>query len=110
MNRSTGTIKTCSFSVFLFGKPAWEMELEGREADAQMAEEMKELGGQLKEQLEHCSGLTRKLLGAGWSGSGGLYDINFYKDTTIEDARAELEALGIDSRDIDIFEEEDEEE
>src|SRR5208282_3050955 len=32
--------KTCNIMIFLFGKPAWEMNLEGADADYEMVEEI----------------------------------------------------------------------
>lgn len=98
--------KYCSVYVFLFGKPAWEIDMEGRDFDDAMADELRELGKELAVRLEHASALTKTLLRAGWSGSGTLYDVYFSKDTTLEDAEAELRALGVDMKEITIEEEE----
>ena len=102
--------KASNITIFLFGKPAWELDLEGRDADREMVDELGRLGDELKSRLDYISGLTKTLLENGWSGSGGLYDIYFRKDVAVEEARVELERLGVETRGLDIEEEEPEEE
>ncbi len=96
--------KSSCIMVFLFGKPAWELDLEGEEVDERMVLDLSKLGDELRERLHRTSRLTKTLLENGWSGSGGLYDISFYKDLAPEDARKELTALGISPDEVDIEE------
>lgn len=98
--------KTSRIFLFLFGKPAWEMELEGADIDENMAKALEQLGDDLKERLHYLSRITRLLLQNGWSASGGLYDISFYKDAAPEVARKELAALGLSPDEIQVEEEE----
>jgi hypothetical protein len=106
MNNSARTAKICDISIFLFGKPDWEMDLEGAGVDEETVRELESLGDELKERLHFVSGMTKKLIENGWEGQGGLYDISFYKETTVEQAKKELQALGMDPRDVEIHEEE----
>ncbi len=101
---------SCRLTIWLFGKPAWELELEGAEVDAALLDEVSKLGDQLRERLLHVSATTKLLIENGWSGSGGLYDIWLNKDIGMEDARVELARLGIDSDEVNLEEEEMDEE
>jgi len=80
MTVDSETEKTSRISLFIFGKPAWEMDLEGMEVDEKTVKMLLELGDELKERLHHLSRLTRLLLDNGWSDSGGLYDVWFSKE------------------------------
>jgi hypothetical protein len=51
--------KTCSIMIFLFGKPAWEMNLEGADADYEMAEEIDKLSAELAVRLRESSRLLK---------------------------------------------------
>ena len=97
--------KTSNITVFLFGKPAWEMNLEHQDVDYEMVQALENLGNELNERLRYLSGLTRKLLDSGWTGQGGLYDISYYKDQSIDETTKELTELGMDPRGMDISEE-----
>jgi hypothetical protein len=98
--------KTCEISVYLFGKPAWELDLEGEDANVQMAMSVRALGDELKERLYHASDILTKLVDNGWSGSGTLYDIYLFKDITVAEAEKELSGLGIDPGSVNIREDE----
>jgi hypothetical protein len=103
--------KTSEVSLYLFGKPAWELELEGQDVDLQMASALRVLGDQLRERLYSTSDALAKLVGSGWAGSDELYDIVLYKDITVDEAEKELRGLGIDPESVSVNEEEwDEEE
>ena len=94
--------------LFLFGKPAWELDME----DAS-AEEIRKKGDEIKERLHRIAEIMEKLENAGWERAGAsLYSISFYKDIAIEDAKEELRQLGIDPEEVGLMEieEEDEEE
>ncbi len=67
---------TVEVSVFLFGKPAWEIE--GFE------------GGELNEAM------IERIRKKGWEGSGTLYDVSLFKDTLLGEARRELADTGLD--------------
>jgi hypothetical protein len=64
--------KTCSIAVFLFGKPAWELDLENYDVNAEMVQALENLGDELKERLHYASNTTKKLMENGWTGQGGL--------------------------------------
>jgi hypothetical protein len=97
--------------VWLFGKPAWELEgLEGGELDSEFFDEVGALGKELHERLEWASRTAKVLLDHGWSPGGGLYDITFYKPISEELARKELQELGLNPDDLSIEEEEIEDE
>ena len=49
-----------------------------------------------------------KLIKHGWSGSGGLYDVMFYKDVTLKEAEKELAELNINPEYANLEKEEDE--
>jgi hypothetical protein len=104
MNPQEKTEATSEVSIFLFGKPAWEIELEGADVDAGMADTFETLGKELNERLRWIAEVTRKLLRNEWEGSGGLYDIYFYKPIPVERAKAELTHLGVNPDDVNLEE------
>jgi hypothetical protein len=95
-----------SVSVFLFGKPAWEIEgLEGLPVDLELLSEIASCGQQLSMWLKRAAEIGRRLLGGGWEGNGLLYDMEFYKEISLKDAEEELKALGIEPDEVSIWEE-----
>ena len=96
--------------LFLFGKPAWEIE----NMEEVSASEIREKGEELRERLHRIAEIMVKLQNAGWERAGAsLYSISFYKDITVEDAKEELRQLGIKPEEvglIEVEEAEDEEE
>jgi hypothetical protein len=106
MSATEGVSKTSEISIFIFGKPAWEMDLEGQDVDQEMVHSFEVLGDELKDRLHHVASITKKLLENGWTGSGGLYDIWLYKEITVERAESELRSLGIDPKEIEVRESE----
>lgn len=101
LNKVKGDIMV-SASVFLFGKPEWEIDLEKAKPD-----DLKALGENLKERLEKVAEVVEKMEQNGWYRNGGLYDIHFYKNIKASQAEKELEELGIKEY-VDILEDEDE--
>jgi hypothetical protein len=92
-------------SVFLFGKPAWEIELlEGSPVDLELLSEVASCGQEISVRLNRIAELGRKLLDRGWEGVGLLYDIDFYKATSLKDAEEELDSLGIDPGELSVRE------
>ena len=91
-------------SLYLFGKPEWEMDLDKAEP-----EEFRRLGDSLRERLYRAAEITETLEKSGWERSGALYDIYFYKEVKREEAERELEELGIKEDEIYLLEEEEEE-
>ena len=92
--------------LFLFGKPAWELDME--EASA---EEIRKKGDEIKERLYRIAEIMEKLEQAGWERySASLYSISFYKEINEEEAREELRRLGIDPEEVSLMEIEEEEE
>ena len=101
---------TVEVSVFLFGKPAWEIEdLEGGELTPELINQIRNTGNEIKNSLDQTADVLTKLLRNGWSGSGALYDVNLYKDITLDEAQGELTQLGIDPEVVNLMEGEDEE-
>ena len=105
MRATRKVARTCNISIFLFGKPAWEMNLEGADVDYEMVEEIDKLSTELSVRLRDTSRLVKKLLDNGWTGGGGLYDLSLYKEQTLEETESELVRLGINPSDVDLEEE-----
>ena len=101
-------------SLHLFGKPAWELnDFEGNELGEDFSEKLKALGDELRERLYNLAKIHSILLKNGWTAYGGLYDITYYKDISLEEAKKELKDLGLEEyveNLIEDFEEEIEEE
>ncbi len=98
--------KETRFSLFLFGKPAWEIEeLEG-ELNFEVLEEIDALGKELYERLQWVARISRMLLNHGWEAYGTLYDIDFFKPVPAEAAEKELKELGLDPDKLGLEEEE----
>lgn len=96
-------------SVFLFGKPAWEIDrLEGSPVDFELLEAIASCGQELRVRLARVAELGRRLVERGWEGYGLLYDVEFYKSLTLKDAEEELKALGIEPDEVSIREENEE--
>jgi len=99
---------TVEISIYLFGKPSWEMNIEGGKATPQM---LREKGDELKVRLYGAADVLEKLLKNGWTlaeAYGTLYVLQLYKNVTLEEAREELKKLGIDPEEyyLDEMEEE----
>ena len=93
--------------LFLFGKPAWEIE----NMEEVSASEIRKKAEELRERLHRIAEIVEKLENAGWKRGGAtLYDIIFYKDITAEEAEKELRQLGIDPEEVGLTEIEEEEE
>lgn len=98
-----------TISVFLFGKPAWEIEgLEGSPIDIQMLASIADCGQELARRLQRASEIGRKLVAAGWEGIGLLYDMEFYKEVSIKEAEEAMRAMGIEPDEVAMREELDE--
>jgi predicted regulator of Ras-like GTPase activity (Roadblock/LC7/MglB family) len=95
-------------SVFLFGKPAWEIEgLEGSPVDLELLSAIASCGQELSRRLTRAAELGKQLVVKGWDGYGLLYDVEFYKSVTLKDAEEELKGLGIEPDEVSIREEDD---
>lgn len=95
-------------SIFLFGKPAWEIDgLEGSPVDLELLDAIALCGQELSRRLTRAAELGRKLVAKGWEGYGLLYDVEFYKTSTLKDAEEELKVLGIEPDEVSIREEAD---
>ena len=97
-----------NLSIHLYGKPSWDMNIEGEEdIDPQM---LKEHGEFLRHHLYNVAEVMEKLKLNGWECYGMLYDIEFnHKKVTNESqAKKELKKLGIDPDFFSFFEYEDE--
>lgn len=94
------------FSLMLYYKPGPDMDIEGKENfDPEI---LRRHGEYLKEDLAQMAEWLKKLREAGWSYSGGLYDVMCYKDISIEEAKKELKKLGIDVDEDNLMELEEE--
>lgn len=83
-------------AVELFGKPSWELSIEGGRIDPG---EIRAKGGELKERLERTAEIAEKLLAGGWeyfNAAGSIYDLRFSKEVTRGEVERELRSLGID--------------
>jgi hypothetical protein len=99
--------KETQLFLWLFGKPAWEIkELEGGDVTPKLLKQIEALGEELQERLQWTAKVARELLDHGWDGYGALYDINFYKQIPLEQAKKELEEMGLDPNDFGLEEEE----
>jgi hypothetical protein len=97
-------------SVLLFLKPSDEMEIEGGKATPKM---LREKARELKERLERAADIFEKLEADGWELSeayGSVYSLDFYKDVSEEEAKRELEKIGVAPEEVSIRELEEEEE
>ncbi len=100
-------------SLWLYGKPSWEMDIEGKKSiDVNM---LREQGTYLKEHLETTAAIIERLQKDGWAMLevyGEVYELVFYKEAirTQEEAILKLQQLGIDMRCVDLREFCDEEE
>ena len=92
-----------NLSVFLYGNPAWNLPIESEEInDGQM---FKKHGIELKECLDRVGCIVNKLCANGWSCSGTLYTLEFYKEgITKSDAKKELKKLDISLKEVHIEE------
>ncbi len=91
-------------SIFLYGKPSWDLEIEGKNnIDPKI---FRDHATYLKEHLESVTDTLEKLQSNGWEVSGALYSLMAYKSTvkTKKDAKKELKMLSIDPESIDIEE------
>tara|TARA_Y100000310_G_C20352958_1_gene655271 strand:- start:185 stop:469 length:285 start_codon:yes stop_codon:yes gene_type:complete len=84
-------------NLFLFGKPEWEMDLEKAKA-----KDFEDLGKGLNIWLTRVSKIITKLENNGWERSAGLYDLHFFKDTSMKKAKQELKELKIKEKEVSI--------
>jgi hypothetical protein len=88
---------TVEVSIFLFGKPAWEIDgFEGGELNEVMIQKIREKGKDLGESLDEAANTLTQLMKKGWGGTGTLYDVILFKDVALGDARRELTEMGLD--------------
>ena len=95
--------------VHLYGKPAWDMNIEGEEdIDPDM---LRTQGVYLREHLDNVARIVEKLNSTGWRCYGTLYSLEFSKEGISKgQAEKELKKLGVlDEVNIEEFEEEFEE-
>jgi len=97
-------------SIWLYGKPNWDLEIEGR--TRLNPKIFKKHGDFMKNHLYGVADALEKLQFAGWSiveSYGALYSLDLYKEgVTTDEAEAELLRLGIDFRCVCIQEIEEE--
>jgi hypothetical protein len=93
-------------SLFLFSKPAHELDREGEEIDAA---DVRGLAEELHQRLLHVAEVLEKLTAHGWEASMMLYDVCLAHPyiTTEAEARGRIEDLGLNPDDFCFMEEED---
>lgn len=80
-------------SLFLFGKPSWEgLKVEAGELTPQ---DLRDKAKELKERLERLGDVLEKLENNGWEQLGGLYSLMLSKEISKEEAKAELQRIGV---------------
>ena len=80
-------------SIFLFGKPAWELPEKYKKEE--LPEILKGIGNNIKERMDEVSSAIQLLMDNGWKIEMLLYDIEAYKDISDKKAEKELKKLGI---------------
>jgi len=89
--------KIVELTIFLFGKPAWEINnFEGESLNAEFAKELERLGEELNKRLREIAKVHKILLENGWEAFGGLYDIHYTKDISLNEAKKELQQLELE--------------
>ena len=89
-------------NIWLFGKPAWEMEIEGVEINPDL---LRIKAIELKERLETAADIIEKLQLAGYEVTGCLYDAVCSIDMKEEDdIRDFLSGLDISLDDVSLYE------
>lgn len=102
---------TVEISIFLFGKPAWEIDgFEGGELNQALIEQIRKKGKELNQNLDETADTLARLLNNGWQGTGTLYDVSLFKDSPLGEARRELAKMGLDPELAFEFEDDDESE
>ena len=83
-------------SIWLYGKPSWDLPLEGRK---QLNPQTILIHGiYLQKHLSEVSSFVEKLQSNNWLFSetyGESYSIEFYKEISLDDAQKEMSSLGI---------------
>jgi hypothetical protein len=93
-------------SVFLFGKPAWEIEdLEGYPVDLQLLAAVAARGEELSRRLTRAANVGRKLVAGGWECYGLVYELEFYKGVSLREAEAEMRRMRIEPDEVSLREE-----
>ena len=95
-----------SLSVYLFGKPAWEVD-----EDRVNRQVLRELGVDLKNRLDEVADITDKLLTNDWKSEMGLYDVYFNNNDlnlTQDDLEEYLKGIGVDPEEVSMDDLEDE--
>jgi len=71
---------TVEVSIYLFGKPAWEIEgLEGGGLDEALIEKIRKKGKELSQSLDEVATTLTRMMKKGWDGTGTLYDVDLFK-------------------------------
>jgi len=90
-------------AIFLFGKPAWEIErLEGSTVTPELLGEVAACGEELSRRLSRAAQVGKRLLDAGWEGLGLVYGIDFYKAITLKETQEELKDIGVNPDEVSI--------
>jgi hypothetical protein len=93
-------------SVFLFGKPAWEIDgLEGSPVDLGLLSAIAMCGEELNRRLSRAAEVGKRLVANGWEGYGLLYDVEFYKTITLREAEDELRGMRVEPSEVSMREE-----
>lgn len=94
--------------IHLWSKPAWMLDME-KELNKEFIEELSNVSDELHKRVKETVIQMEKLFKNGWKAHGTLYDVEFYKDLSVDEAEKELNRLGLGIL-IDCLDEYDEEE
>ena len=93
-------------SLFLFGKPAWEIDgLEGSPVDLELLRAIAACGEELNRRLSRAAEVGKRLVANGWEGYGLLYEVEFYKTVTLKEAEDELRGMRVEPDEVSLREE-----
>ncbi len=89
-------------SIHIHGKPEWDIQT--NEDDSFSPDVLRKRGNELQKHLHEVADIMQKLIAQGWDYELCLYDLNFGKDITKEQAEKELKELGIDPEVMQLWE------
>ena len=89
--------------VWLYGKPSWEMPIEGINSIAPNV--LRKRAKELSDHLLSVADLLEKLNNQGWKVSGDIYTLTFFKDkeVTKEEIIAILRDIPINKENIEVI-------
>lgn len=96
-----------SVNLFLFGKPAQELDKEG---ESITANDILGLDRTIHARLQTVADAIKRLTADGWDTTMNVYDLSFFHPevTTVREAKKRLRGLHLELDDFQIHEEQDE--